>query len=431
MGLLDFLFDQGAARQPSTAAAGTGPLGYTDPAPTVAMAAGGAARPRGLLAGLLSTDEGRIGLGLLAAAGPTDRPMSFGQRLLGGLNDADEMKQRQQRTADDQAMRAMQIADLQAKQMMRQRQQEFLASIPSPQMQATQAVLSNGQGPTMSNAARMPPVDPSAQLLHGAMQAGLVDPIQYLGAIRKDNSPVKLGAGEMLLDPRTYKPLASNPKEDDPSDVRAYKFAQSQGYKGSFNDYQLGLKRAGATAITVDQRGDNAYSTAQGKEYSDLMAGINKAGFNAPTQLRKLERMTQLLEGVDGGKLAPLGLDVASAANGLGIKLDPRLGNKEAAQALARELAGGLRQPGTGPMTDKDFDNFLMQIPDLSKTAAGRKQITATMQAALNRDMKVSQMAREYERKYGRIDGGFLDQVSAFIAENPVVSAPAGWVVQR
>lgn len=162
-----------------------------------------------------------------------------------------------------------------------------------------------------------------------------------------------------------------------------------------------------------------------------MMAGLNKAGFTAPAQLRKLERMSQLLDGVDGGKLAPLGMDIASAANGLGIKLDPRLGNKEAAQALAREIAGGFRQPGTGPMTDKDFDNFLMQVPDLSKTAGGRKQITSTMQAALNRDMKLAQLAREYERKHGRIDGGFLDQAAAYIAENPVISAPAVWAVQR
>jgi hypothetical protein len=162
-----------------------------------------------------------------------------------------------------------------------------------------------------------------------------------------------------------------------------------------------------------------------------MMAGINKAGFQAPAQIRKLERMTELLDGVEGGKLAPAGLEIASALNSFGVKVDPRLGNKEAAQALSRELAGGLRQPGSGPMTDKDFENFLQQIPDLSKSAQGRKQISATMKAALNRDMQVSKMAREYERKHGRLDGGFMDEVASFIAENPVVSAPGNWVVKR
>ena len=191
-----------------------------------------------------------------------------------------------------------------------------------------------------------------------------------------------------------------------------------------------GVAAAGATRIDNSQRFENSYSTNQGKEFSELMGGINKTAFAAPAQIRKLERMEALLQGVDGGKLAPTGLDIASAANSLGIKLDPKLGNKEAAQALAREIAGGFRQPGTGPMTDKDFENFLLQVPDLSKTAEGRKQITATMKSALNRDIQIAKMAREYERKNGRLDNAFLDIAAQYIAENPVVGAPQGWKVK-
>lgn len=187
---------------------------------------------------------------------------------------------------------------------------------------------------------------------------------------------------------------------------------------------------AGATRIDNGQRFENSYSTNQGKEFSEMMSGINKVAFAAPAQIRKLERMESLLDGVDGGKLAPTGLDIASAANAIGIKLDPKLGNKEAAQALAREIAGGFRQPGTGPMTDKDFENFLLQVPDLSKTAEGRKQITATMKAAANRDIQIAKMAREYARKNGSIDNDFLDLAAQYIAENPVVGAPKGWKVK-
>lgn len=188
---------------------------------------------------------------------------------------------------------------------------------------------------------------------------------------------------------------------------------------------------AGATRIDNGQRFESSYSTNQGKEFSELMGNMNKTAFAAPAQLRKLERMEALLDGVDGGKLAPTGLDIASAANTFGIKLDPKLGNKEAAQALAREIAGGFRQPGTGPMTDKDFDNFLLQVPDLSKTAEGRKQITATMKAAASRDIQIAKMAREYERKNGRLDNAFLDIAAQYIAENPVIGAPQGWKVKR
>ena len=45
------------------------------------------------MAGLLdflSTPEGRLGMGLLAAAGPSERPLSFGQRLQMGMQTADD-----------------------------------------------------------------------------------------------------------------------------------------------------------------------------------------------------------------------------------------------------------------------------------------------------------------------------------------------------
>lgn len=169
----------------------------------------------------------------------------------------------------------------------------------------------------------------------------------------------------------------------------------------------------------------------QDEEYGKALAAmreeITRAGFTAPTQLAKLARMEQLLLGVDGGKLAPAGLDIASAAQSLGIKIDPKLGNKEAAQALAIEMATAMRQPGTGAFTDKDFDNFMNSVPGLSKTAEGRAQITATLRAKANRDLELSKRAREYIKQNGGLDDRFFEEAAQFQAENPVVvQAPQG-----
>lgn len=92
-----------------------------------------------------------------------------------------------------------------------------------------------------------------------------------------------------------------------------------------------------------------------------------------------------------------------------------------------REVACGLRDEW---VTDKDFDNFMAQVPSLSKSAAGRRQIMETMRNSLNRDIEISKRAREYQRRNGRLDPGFLDEVAGFVAENPVVSQ-SGWSVQR
>lgn len=411
------------------------------------------------MAGLLGdiTDDPRtmgllsLGLGMMNSRGNIGQ--ALGQAGPQALDAMRQVKQDQQRRAQfeqQQAQQAQQMAMAQQAQAMQQeqhaqsmrqaqqqmadqqRQRDYLQGLQSPQMQASGAALSGGGGPTVGNAARMPAVDPMQQMMFGAVKAGAMPLSSYISSLQKDDTPMTLSEGGQLVT-RGGRVLASNPKSpDQPSAVKEYNFAVGQGYAGSFDEWNKSTKRAGATNVRVDagQRFENAYSTEQGKSFSETMAGINKTAFAAPSQIRKLERMEVLLDGVDGGKLAPTGLDVASMANSIGIKMDPKLGNKEAAQALAREIAGGFRQPGTGPMTDKDFENFLLQVPDLSKSAEGRKQIMKTMKTAASRDIQIAKMAREYERKNGKLDNGFLDDASQYIAENPVVGMPSGWRVR-
>lgn len=188
---------------------------------------------------------------------------------------------------------------------------------------------------------------------------------------------------------------------------------------------KTGIARAGAT--NVDVKNFNTQESEQskvfGKAQGEVAANIQQAGFDAPGKLARLTRMEELLKGIDGGGAAPAMADIASVAQSFGIKLDPRLGNKQAAEALAREMAGSLRQPGTGPMTDKDFENFLKQVPSLSKTAEGRAEIIKTMRAAVDRDLRAAKYAREYRKaNKGVIDDNFFDSLAEWYAANPVVT---------
>jgi type II secretory pathway pseudopilin PulG len=188
------------------------------------------------------------------------------------------------------------------------------------------------------------------------------------------------------------------------------------------------VARAGKPVVNVDARNFNTQESEQSKAYGKTLGEqrgvITQAGFDAPKKLAQLDRMEQLIGGLDaGGKAAPLAADIASYAQSMGIKLDPKLGAKEAAQALAIEMASNMRAPGTGPMTDKDFDNFLRRVPDLSKTPEGRKQITGTMRAALQRDLEASKFARDYAKANGGvIDDNFYDAMADFYAKNPVIT---------
>ena len=372
---------------------------------------------------VMSAVQGLLG-GRGALQGISNGLMAYG----GTMQAAKQQEEAQKARAIQLQMQQLALQQAQeAKQKQAAIEQAYRGAMRTPQQMAMQA---NG-GPTNAAAQAIPGMSPGVDqgaLIQSLMQADPQAAYQMLQPKAPEyktvgNSLVQVGPGGVK---EAYR--APDKPEAAPPAVREFEYSLANP---EFGVYQERMKRAGANNMTVDMRGDNEYAKDQGKQYSELMAGINKAGFAAPSQIRKLERMTQLLEGIDGGRLSPAGLEAASMLSSLGIKVDPRLGNKEAAQALSRDLAGGLRQPGTGPMTDKDFENFLTQIPDLSKTAEGRKQITRTMTAALNRDIKVSKLAREYERKHGRIDGGFMDEVAQFIADNPVVEAPVGWKVQR
>ena len=370
-------------------------------------------------------------MGLLGARGNVQ---GVAQGLLGYQGAMQQAKQ--QAAQEDERATRRQMAEMQLRQAQQEQarrvavEQAYRGALRSPEQMAMAA---HG-GPTNAAAQAAPGMAPGFDqnaLIRGLTQA---DPMAAAQMLQPKPADYKV-VGDALLQvgPGGVKEAYRAPAKPEamPGSFREFQLAQQNP---EFAAYQERINQSRATRVNVDagQRFENEYSKAQGKSFSDFKEKVNAAGFSAPAQLRKLERMEQLLTGVDGGKLSPVGLEVASALNSIGIKVDPRLGNKEASEALARELAGGLRQPGTGPMTDKDFENFLTQVPSLSKTADGRKQIMKTMRSALTRDMQIAKMAREYQRRNGGVlDDGFMDEAAQYIAENPVISLPDEWRVER
>lgn len=170
----------------------------------------------------------------------------------------------------------------------------------------------------------------------------------------------------------------------------------------------------------AEAAGAKATAEGQAKRFVDLEAQFSQSAAQAPLQLARLDRMEQLLSGLGGGKLSPYSREVQSVLSSMGIKMPEGLGNAQAAEAIAIGMANGMRQPGTGVMTDKDFENFKAQIPDLSKTPEGRAQITATMRTFLQREQQEAGFAQKYLSKYGRLDNAFEQQLNQWRAANPV-----------
>jgi hypothetical protein len=168
------------------------------------------------------------------------------------LDQNGELDQRKQR----QQLFEMQLKQLQQQQADAQRARDneaaFRASIASPQQTMLDSALSNGQGPTLANATKLAPVDPRDQQLWQAMSLGQIKPLDYVNAITKDRTPLKLSEGDVLVDPKTYQPLAKGaPKAgSQPSAIAEYQFAVGQGYKGNFEDWKQ-LQRPPGTTINL------------------------------------------------------------------------------------------------------------------------------------------------------------------------------------
>ena len=93
----------------------------------------------------LNSDDGRLGIALLGAAGPSMQPMGFGQRLQGAMQSLDANKENQLKMGLMQAQTsgALQQQQLQALQLQQQQQQWKLQQ---PLLQSFIARLNGGQG---------------------------------------------------------------------------------------------------------------------------------------------------------------------------------------------------------------------------------------------------------------------------------------------
>lgn len=168
-------------------------------------------------------------------------------------------------------------------------------------------------------------------------------------------------------------------------------------------------------------------------EYAKRQAGAAQARFQkvqadgtaAPTKIANLQQIGALLDGVEGGKLAPLGLDIAQAANSLGFKIDSKLGNKEAANALSQQIALSFKDQLPGPLSNADRTFLVQMAPGLSQSAQGRKLMIDSATKVYQRQADVAKMARAWETKYGRLDAknpatgkGFDDNLSIWVERN-------------
>jgi hypothetical protein len=181
--------------------------------------------------GLLS-----LGMGLLNSRGNFGQ--ALGQAGPQALQAVRQVQEDRQKKAQQEQLQKMQALQMQQAQMQ-------IAQMQAAQQKQTQA--DNMRGGFLNSID--PSVGPAMEFNPAAaMRAGLSAPeIETLSPQARK----PLIVGNTVLDPQTFKPLYQEPQKpaELPSAVREYEYAKGQGYQGTFEQFQTGLKKAGATNI--------------------------------------------------------------------------------------------------------------------------------------------------------------------------------------
>lgn len=185
------------------------------------------------------------------------------------------------------------------------------------------------------------------------------------------------------------------------------------------------IAAAGASRTNVNMPPiESEEQKALGKDLAEQYSTTQKTAMSSSGLLNKLNRAEQLMQGINTGKLAPAANEVAAVAESFGIKLDPKLPQKQAFSALSNELALRAKNAGgenlmPGAMSEADR-TFLQQMsPSMSNTHEGNRLIIETNKRLAKRDVEIAKMAREYRNK-NRTLNGFAEELANFSDKNPL-----------
>jgi hypothetical protein len=310
----------------------------------------------GLLDRFFGSPEQTQALGLLGAAlaqgqgaGSFAAPMQY-------LAGADERRMKQ-------GLLQMQLeqAQMEMEQARRNRavQQQFEQAARESFITPERATaMSMGPNPDGSN---MPFVQPGFDSKGFVQKAYGIDPFRAMEVEQKfKKAPIKLGAGESLLSPDTYAPIYTAPEKDSvPASVKEYQFAVGQGFKGSFADFEMAKRRAGASSTNVSVNTDKSYFGNVAEGLAKVDVGAIDAGRSAPERVASARRVKEVLatNPITGtGAEARLGLNRALATAGL-IDGTTVANTEVLASTLASQTLDAIKTSGLGSgqgFTDKD-----------------------------------------------------------------------------
>ena len=196
---------------------------------------------------------------------------------------------------------------------------------------------------------------------------------ETLAALRDNPQMINAYTSSLLKAPKTYAAQEN------------YKLAKTQGYSGSFLDYQKEMALAGA-GIAGDKDFWKEYRGDEAKTITELATQSPEL----KTALSQIQTLRLLGERMDESTIVPQFLR-DSVPKGMSNSID-------AYRSMLYGVAQSLRQAGTGPMTDKDFDILVQRAGSESLGLEERRAIQSGLEAAAKMRLDLSMAASEFRR---------------------------------
>lgn len=228
-----------------------------------------------------------------------------------------------------------------------------------------------------------------------------------------------------VASPTEYAKLIAKEPKALPADMQGYQLAVSQGYGGTFLDYQKDLRKAGASNVTVTA-GEKKLTEVLGTKAAERLDASLAAAQESQNTLQNIAELRPVIaSGVFSGPLSGAPRAVAQLASSLGVAgatTEELLKNTAVAmQGLAKfELSAAAAMRGQGAITENE--RMLIQ-----RAAAGRlDQFTSTeVQSLLDAMEKTAKFKIEaHNKQLGVLRNSKNEEVRGLLPLYELQSAP-------
>lgn len=265
--------------------------------------------------------------------------------------------------------------------------------------------------------ARMLAAQQQQQQASAAYTAGLSPQLQQIAGVAGAPAVAEAQLAEM-----------SKPPPQPTDDIQEYQYAVSQGFKGSFQDWQLARARASATKVDVNTAGPPGLSDYAKKSMelaAPQLAAYQEQAGKAVKTVRQIDATLAASQKGLTGMLAPGALGATAFLRSFGIELAPEvISDTRAFESAVNQniIAWMANMGGARGFSEKESLILKDAFPKLIDSPAARKQILNLMRdrAAEDHAAAVEGVQRTQRQLQDLQTGGFG------IEAPPPMPAPPG-----